>query len=457
MGGKDDPVILVVDDDESHLQVVEKVFVREGFKVLRAAEAVRALDLLRSEPVDLLVTDLQLPGMNGIELIKAAQVVQPTTEAIVMTAFGTVERAVEAMKEGAYDFIEKPIKRALLLKSARRALERRALLAENDELREALSHMRAERVLIGRSEEIRRLVEMVRQIAPTHATVLITGASGTGKDLVAQMLHQLSSRGGRAFVAVNCAALPTSLMESELFGHERGAFTGAHQRKLGRFEAADGGTLFLDEIGELPLDTQAKLLRVLEGGTFERVGGSKSVQVDVRIVAATNKILAEEVRLGRFREDLYYRLNVISIEVPTLAARRDDVPLLAEHFLRLFTAAHGRRVSGFSREAMAALCAYSWPGNVRELCNAVERAVVLCGQSVIDVGDLPAALGAGGGEVAPRVLSVPVGTPLESVKRMLILETLRMTRGDKRLASQLLGITTRTIYRLLEELGDEDR
>lgn len=317
--------ILVVDDDEGHLAIVGKVLQREGYEVVAAANGEAALERLRERQVDLIVTDLMMPGINGIDLLKAARAILPSVEVIVMTAFASVERAVEAMREGAYDFIEKPIKRALLLKSTRQALERKALVAENASLREALDQVRAEREIVGRSEPIRHVMEMVRQVAPTGATVLVQGASGTGKELVARAIHQFSTRRERPFIAVNCAALPAAILESELFGHEKGAFTGAHQRKPGRFELADGGTLFLDEIGELHHDMQAKLLRVLQEGEFERVGGTRPVQVDVRIVAATNKDLADEARNGRFREDLFYRLAVITLDMPTLAERRSGL------------------------------------------------------------------------------------------------------------------------------------
>ncbi|OIP30601.1 MAG: DNA-binding response regulator [Deltaproteobacteria bacterium CG2_30_63_29] len=444
--------VLVVDDDAGHLKTLEKVLTRDGFRVFMASTGQQALDCIRESAPDLVVTDLMMPGMSGVDLLKAAKTLQPSVEVIVMTAFGTVERAVDAMKEGAYDFIEKPIKRAALLKSARRALERKALVAENNTLRKELDHFLTQREIVGRSERIRRVLELVRQVAPTQTTVLILGASGTGKELVARALHRLSPRSSEAFITVNCAALPSSILESELFGHEKGAFTGAHQRKLGRFELANHGTLFLDEIGELPLDMQSKLLRVLQEGELERVGGTKAIQVDVRIVAATNKNLQEEVRAGRFRDDLFYRLNVIAVDLPSLAERREDIVLLAEHFLRHFVDVHKLAIGGYTRAALEALSAHDWPGNVRELKNVVERAVVLCKDNIIDLADLPAAVLASAESLpGQRNLLIPLGTPLEAVKRQVILETLQSVKGDKRLAAQLLGIATRTIYRLLEE------
>ena len=450
--------VLVVDDDTRHLKVIEKVFKREGYEVQSASDGSIALTLLRDHAFDLMVTDLMMPKMNGVELLKAARLVQPTVEVIVMTAFGTIERAVEAIKEGAYDFIEKPIKRATLVKSAKRALERKALVAENVQLKGKLASLQAERELVGQAEPFRRVMEMVQQVAPTQATVLVEGASGTGKELVARALHRLSPRADRAFVAVNCAALPESVLESEIFGHERGAFTGAHQRKPGRFELADGGTLFLDEIGELQQDIQAKLLRVLQEGEFERVGGTKPVKVDVRIITATNKDLQAEVQRGQFREDLFYRLNVIAIRLPSLAERHDDIPLLAEHFLQHFALRHQRQLKGFSPEALSALNRYRWPGNVRELRNVIERCVVLTNEPIIPLHQLPPEVqhAVGSQSQSANSLTVPLGTPLDQIKREVILETLSRVKGDKKVAAQLLGIATRTIYRVLEDQRDED-
>ncbi|MDX9720676.1 MAG: sigma-54 dependent transcriptional regulator [Myxococcota bacterium] len=449
--------ILVVDDDAGHLDVMCRVFAHERYQVGRAASAEEAIEALRGASFDVIVTDLMMPGLNGVELLKMAKLLQPMVEVIVMTAFGTVERAVEAMKEGAFDFIEKPVKRAPLVRSVGLALERKRLLAENVVLKRELRSLQADRQLIGRSESMLALQEMLRQVAPTQATVLIAGPSGTGKELVARAVHELSGRSERAFVALNCAALPASILESELFGHEKGAFTGAHQRKAGRFELADGGSLFLDEIGEMPLEMQAKLLRVLQEGEFERVGGTRALRVDVRIIAATNKQLEEEVLAGRFREDLFYRLNVIALELPPLCRRPDDIPLLVEHFLRGFAQTHGRRLEGISRSALEVLMNHSWPGNVRELRNVLERAVVLSPGPLIDVSDLPAGLGSmRGASGRGRELVFSVGTPLEQVKQRLVLETLKATGGDKQQAAALLDIAPRTIYRVLERVARGD-
>jgi two-component system response regulator HydG len=390
-----------------------------------------------------------MPGLDGMELLKAARALHPEAEVILMTAFGTVEKAVEAMRLGAYDFVTKPIKRDVLLKSARLALERQALLAENRALRAQLAGFKTERSIIGSSPALREVMELVKQAAPTRATVLLTGESGTGKELFARALHELSERRDRAFVAVNCAALPESLLEAELFGTEKGAFTGSTAR-AGRFEAADGGTLFLDEIGEIPLSVQVKLLRVLQEEEITRLGSNAGRRVDVRLIAATNKDLEDEVRAGRFRQDLYYRLHVIALHLPPLRARPDDISLLAAHFLRRYAERNGRVIGGITRAALDALLGWMWPGNVRELENTIERAVVLDKDGVLDVDDLPHRIthAPAGGE--DRAITIPLGVPLEEVERRVIQETLRMTGGNKRLTSQLLGIATRTLYRKIE-------
>jgi two-component system response regulator HydG len=394
--------------------------------------------------------------MSGEALLRAAKAVAPETEVVVMTAYGTVEAAVSAMKEGAYDFITKPVRRHAIVKSVRQALEKASLLAENRALKARLADLvgpGGEDRLLGSAPAFRAAVDALRQVAPTSATVLVTGESGTGKELAARMLHDLSPRAAGPFVPVNCAAIPETILESELFGYERGAFTGAVARKEGRFERAHGGTLFLDEVGEMPPAVQVKLLRVLQDGVVERLGGTQPVQVDVRIVAATNKDLAVEVKAGRFREDLFYRLNVVAIRLPPLRERGDDVPLLAAAFLRRIADKHGKRLAGFTPAALAALAAHDWPGNVRELEHAVERAVVLCRGDAVDVDDLPEALRATAAPPAaagPSAITVAIGTPMEEVERLVIRETLKHTRGDKTLAAQILGIAPRTIYRKLD-------
>jgi two-component system, NtrC family, response regulator HydG len=448
------PTLLIVDDEIAHLRTLEKLFNKEGYRVLAAENGERALELLRVEVVDLVITDLVMPELDGMDLLRLVRTLQPEAEVILMTAFGTVERAVAGMKEGAYDFIAKPIKRASILKAAAQALERRQLLAENRQLKAQLAQLAAsgqqtERPIIGQSAALRQALDLVRQVARSEATVLLTGESGTGKELFARMIYELSERSKGPFVAVNCAALPESIMESELFGYERGAFTGANTRRVGRFEAADGGTLLLDEVGEINPRVQVKLLRVLQEGSFERLGSNSAVQVDVRVIAATNRDLEDEIRAGNFREDLFYRLNVVRIEIPPLRHRREDIPLLAEHFLQRFRQRDGRGVRGIAREAMEAMVAYPWPGNVRELENVIERAVVLDRDGVVGEDDLPEHVSKTPADKPSGTLTLPLGSSLAEIEDIVLRETLKLAGGNKKLAAQILGITPRTIYRKL--------
>lgn len=444
--------ILVVDDDPSNRVTLQRLLEREGYRVSQADSGRTGLEVLRDSGIDLVLTDLKMPGMTGLDLLKAVRAIDPDIEVVVMTAYGTVETAVEAMKEGAYDFVAKPLKRLELVTTVRKALEKRALQVENRRLREQLGAI-GEGELIGRSDVMRALLDEVEQVAPSDATVLLSGHSGTGKGRIAKLLHRMSRRRDRRLVTVNCAALPESLLESELFGYEKGAFTGANSRKEGRFDLARGGTLFLDEITEIAPPVQVKLLRVLQEGEYERVGGTDTIQADVRVVAATNRDIEADVEAGRFRQDLFYRLNVIRLDVPDLRERDGDVPLLAQHFLAAFARKNNKDVVGFSPDALDAMNAYGWPGNVRELENAIERAVVLCRTEVIGVDDLPRAVrGARGGR---SFLSFEVGTPLKTVERRMIEATLRHCGGDKGLAASLLGITARTIYRREAEWAEE--
>ncbi|WP_044890120.1 sigma-54-dependent transcriptional regulator [Myxococcus hansupus] len=445
------PTVLVVDDDRANLDSVIRIFQREGMATLAAANGTEALELLRRPEVAAMVTDLMMPNMDGQELLRAARAIRPDVEVVLMTAYGTVETAVAAMKDGAYDFITKPLKRHALVKAIQKALEKRALVAENQSLKAKLAEMSAAggRSMVGQSPAFRAMLDTIRQAAPSTATVLLLGESGTGKELAARSVHEFSQRVRGPFVAVNCGALPENILEAELFGVERGAFTGAVARREGRFERAHGGTLFLDEVGEMPLPAQVKLLRALAEGEIERLGGTQTVKVDVRLVAATNKDLQKEVAEGRFREDLYYRLNVVEIRVPALASRREDIPLLADAFLRRFAAKNGKVLRGFSQEALGTLENYAWPGNVRELEHAVERAVVLARGEVLEASDLPESVRKGPLGSAGQLV-IPIGTPMEEIERRVIHETLRHTRGDKTLAARLLGIAARTIYRKLE-------
>jgi two-component system response regulator HydG len=368
-----------------------------------------------------------------------------------------VETAVQAMKEGAYDFITKPLKRQAIVKVVRQAAEKAALLAENKALKERLAEFSAggKRAIIGQSPAFRAVMDTLKQAAPSTATLLLLGESGTGKELFARAIHEASNRAGGPFVPINCAAIPETILESELFGYERGAFTGAIARKEGRFERASGGTLFLDEVGEMSPSVQVKLLRVLQEGEIERLGGSGPIKVDVRVVAATNKDLAGMVQQGRYRDDLYYRLNVVSIVLPPLRERREDIPLLANHFLRMYVQKNQKPISGFAKAALERMEAYAWPGNVRELENAVERAVVLSRGSAIELEDLPESV-RGGATGAERHVIIPIGMPMEEVELKVIQETLRHTKGDKTLAARLLGIAARTIYRKLDKSDGPD-
>jgi two-component system response regulator HydG len=451
-------VVLVVDDEPAIVESLGKIFKREGLTVLSATDGNAGLELLRRHRVGVLLTDLMMPRTTGMDLLRAAKTVAPETEVVLMTAYGTVETAVDAMKEGAYDFVTKPLKRAHVVRIVRNALEKQSLVLENRALKAQLTERRR-RTIIGTSLPWRRTMEIVMQAAPSEATVLLLGESGTGKELLARAVHDNSHRAKGPFVAINCAAIPESILEAELFGYEKGAFTGATQSREGRFEAASGGTLFLDEIGEIPRTVQVKLLRVLQEGEIERLGGGgKPRRIDIRLIAATNVNLAEEVRGGRFREDLYYRLNVIPVNVPPLRDRRDDVTLLVQHFLQLYAEKNGKAIAGCSAAALEKLVDYAWPGNVRELENAIERAVVLTRSSVIDEEALPREIrdAAASGVGAGAGLTFAVGTPLAEIEMRVIHETLRHTRGDKRLAAKLLGIATRTIYRRLEEKHPDD-
>lgn len=441
--------VLVVDDEPSNLESLHRIFTRERYRVLTAESGKAALEVCRRHRVHVVLTDLMMPGMGGIDLIKALGTVAPDVEVVVMTAYGTVETAVEAMREGAYDFVEKPLKRMQIVKSIKKALERQQLVTENRSLKQELTALR-ERPIVGSSPALRRALDMASQAAPSTATVLVLGESGTGKELLARQIHQQSGRGG-PFIAVNLAALPETIVEGELFGHEKGAFTGAVSRRDGRIAQASGGTLFLDEIGELSPAVQVKLLRVLQEGEYEPLGG-RVQQADFRLIAATNRDLEEEVGANRFRADLYYRLNVIAITCPTLSARRDDIPVLVDHFLQIYCQKNHKALLRVADDAMQHLCAYHWPGNVRELENVMERAVVLTQGDTLTKESLPPSIA----QAEPRQeqLSFAIGTPLEQIELEVIRATLRHTGGDKRLSAQLLGIATRTIYRKLSHLAE---
>ncbi len=443
-----DATILVVDDEPELCRALSKLLSRNGYRVLTAGNGEEALTVLRQQDVHLVLSDLQMPRMGGLELLKAAHVVSPSTQFVIITGHGTIETAVDAMLAGADNFIEKPFSTTTTLRVVRKALEKHMLIAENRQLRQKLAEIQGPSDIIGNSEPMRRAVETARQVADSSATILITGESGTGKEVFAAAIHRWSDRGKRPMISVSCAALPETLLEAELFGYEKGAFTGAVARRKGRFEAADRSTLFLDEVGEMSLTTQVKLLRVLQDSVIERLGGHESIPVDVRIIAATNADLPALVAEGRFREDLYYRLNVINLELPALRNRADDALLLADFFLQRYSRKNNKELGGFSPAALEALGRYHWPGNVRELENAVERAVVLSKGDLVDVDALPPSVVSGRSRF--DAVTIPVGTTLREAEMRLIEATLASTEGDKETAANILGIAARTIYRKMQ-------
>jgi two-component system response regulator HydG len=441
--------VLIVDDDNSLRDSLRKALEKEGYSVSEAASGTAGLEKVRGEPPEVALVDLKMPDMSGLDVLKSLKATAPEVEVIMMTGFGTIEKAVEAMKDGAYDFITKPFRRHVIVNALRKALEKRSLVAVNRHLRNQLEMALETHSIVGNSPAIRRVMELVEQVAPSSATVLIQGDSGSGKEWLANIIHNSSPRRGKPFIKVSCAALPETLLEAELFGYERGAFTGAVSRKEGRFELAHGGTLFLDEVGEISPAMQVKLLRVLQTGEFERLGGTRTISSDVRLIAATNADLKKRMEDGTFREDLFYRLNVITMTMPPLRDRLEDLPLLATHFVQVFRDKNSKRIRGISTDAMELLRNYAWPGNVRELENAMERAVVLSKDDLITPQDLPDVV-----VDRPREdseIRIPLGMPLEEVEKRVIRETLSRSNGEKAVTAKLLGISTRTIYRKLGE------
>jgi two-component system response regulator HydG len=455
--------ILLVDDDPQALESTRKILEFAGYEVMTASDGQNALETVRPSPgreggkFDLVVTDVRMPRLGGLEFLRALSLCGENMPVILMTAFGRIEDAVWAMKLGAVDFLTKPFKRQTLLTSVETALKRaRARVSDGTSFSQGADV--AGEPILGKSVAIRGLKDLIQRVAPTHANILLTGESGTGKELVARRLHQLSPRAGKQLIALNCAAVPEQLMESELFGFEKGAFTGATGAKEGLFEAANQGTLLLDEIGDMPLPLQAKLLRILQESEVRRIGSTQTKKVDVRVVAATHKDLKQEVAAGRFRQDLLYRLEVVGIHVPPLKERIEDLPELIIHFLKLACQRHGKGSISISSETFEVLALHSWPGNVRELANVVERAVVLARTECITVEELPPHLVANATlakknshpQASPSTISVPLGTSLKDVEELLIRKTLEATSGDKNMTAKLLGINSRTIYRKLE-------
>jgi DNA-binding NtrC family response regulator len=441
--------ILVVDDESSQLELVGGFLKKRGFETVLAESGAKALERFRAEPVDLVLTDQKMPDMSGLELLKAIRAINPETAVIVITAYGTVETAVAAIKSGAADYVTKPVNLDELLYRIEQVRERRRLLSENRDLREALRRNHRIEGIIGEGGKMIEVLSLARRVAPSEATVLIRGESGTGKELIAKAIHDAGARASFPLIRVNCAALPETLLESELFGHERGAFTGAVSMRKGRFELADGGTLFLDEIGDLSLPLQAKLLRVLQEKEFERVGSSKPIRVNVRVLAATHRNLEALVKAGQFREDLYYRLNVVTIVLPPLRERREDLPLLMDHFLRVFSEKNAKAIRGFTSEAREVLLRYDYPGNVRELENIIERAVVLTRDDVIGRADLPLAQELE--EAKSEQASLPAA--VEGVERRMIKEALARAGGVQTRAAEMLGLSERALRYKLKKYG----
>ncbi|MGQ9653234.1 MAG: sigma-54-dependent transcriptional regulator [Thermodesulfobacteriota bacterium] len=447
--------VLVAEDDGPVRASIVEFLEEDGFTVTQASTGEEALEEIKRENFDLVVTDLKMPGADGLEVLRAIQRDIPQTLGILITGFGTIQSAVQAMKLGAFEYLQKPINFDEFRMVLERALEYQRLHRENKHYRQELRRQFGFENIIGHSEAMQRTFDLVRRVADSDSTVIIYGESGTGKELIAKAIHYQSGRSEKPFVPINCAAIPADLLESELFGYEKGAFTGAHRTKIGRFEYADGGTLFLDEIGEMSPQLQVKLLRALQERSFERLGGVKPVQVDVRIISATNQDLEKAVSDGRFREDLFYRLSVIPIHIPPLRHRREDIPLLVEHFLERFNKGKNREVSGLSREAMDRLIQYAWPGNVRELENLMERLVVLKRCGTIELEDLPEKMSSRSRLALPTNVVLPeegihLDSAVESFERELILQALRRTKGVKKDAAKLLRMKRTTLIQKMK-------
>jgi two-component system, NtrC family, response regulator AtoC len=446
------PTILIVDDERNTRDGLQRAL-QGRYEVLLAEDSQKAMQILESTAVDVLLTDLKMPGIDGMDLLRRAMALPQPPVCIMMTAYGSIENAVQAMQAGAYHYVTKPVNLDELDVIVERALKSRRLEAENINLREQIDHKFGLENIIGESPAMRQVFETVQQVAPTRTTVLITGETGTGKELIAKAVHNLSPRKNGPFIAVHAAALPSTLLESELFGHEKGAFTGAVERRIGRFELADRGTLFLDEIGELEPLMQVKLLRVLEEHAFERVGGAKTLQVDVRLVAATNRNLKKLVNEGKFRDDLFYRLSVVAVDLPPLRERREDIPLLVKSFLDEVNRENGKQVREVTPEALNLLLAYDWPGNVRELRNVIEQMVVLARAERLTVRDVPPQVR--GAADLTKISVVRTGMTVEEAERQLIMQALKETDGNRTQAARKIGISRRTLHRKLKQYGLE--
>lgn len=442
--------ILIIDDEKNIREGLGAAFEMEGYEVRLAANGKEGLDCIAKGDIDLVVTDLRMDGISGEEVLRRVTTETPGIPVIVLTGHGSIDAAVDAMRNGAYDFLTKPLNLDRLSMLVKRALERRELSLQHTQLKAEVSSAHTLDNMIGKSGEMQKVFTLIKKVAPTKASVLITGESGVGKELVADAIHNLSPRSAHEMIKVHCAALSETLLESELFGHEKGAYTGAEKMQKGRFELAHESTIFLDEIGEVNASVQVKLLRVLQDHKIIRVGGEKTIDIDVRVIAATNRDMEKEVKEGRFREDLYYRLNVVHIAVPPLRERRDDIPLLLNAFLKEYAKENGKNVTGIDNRARALLYKYDWPGNIRELRNCIESAVVMCGGNEITPEDLPPTVSA---SIAAPSITIPVGTTLDDAEKAIICENLAANKGNKSKTADILGIGRKTLHRKLQEYG----
>lgn len=440
--------ILIIDDEKNIREGLGAALEMEGYKIALASDGKAGLERLVKGDIDLVITDLRMPEVSGEHVLAKVSAENPGVPVIVLTGHGSIDSAVDAMRNGAYDFLTKPLNLDQLVLIVKRALQGRELVLKHKELQEELNSRKSFESIIGKSAEMQKIFEIVRKAAGSKASVLITGESGVGKELIANALHNLSSRRDNSLIKVHCAALSENLLESELFGHEKGAFTGATSLKRGRFELANGGTIFLDEIGEIDQNVQIKILRVLQDKRFERVGGEETLEVDVRVIAATNRDLEAEIAAGRFREDLYYRLNVVHIHVPPLRDRRDDIPLLITAFLQEFAKENGKTIEGIDSRARSALYKFDWPGNIRQLRNCLESAVVMSSGPIIKLEDLPPSIA---GSSQTDIIEVPAGIPMAEAEKMLILQNLAINKGNKTKTADILGIGRKTLHRKLDE------
>jgi len=446
--------ILIADDETAITEALSDMLQMEGYKTSVAENGKKALELIHSEAYELVLVDLMLPDVTGLEILEEIKKEGLSTEVIIITGKGTIDTAVEAMKAGAYDYLTKPVEPNRLRSIIPRALEHQNLIQTNKQLQKTIEQLSGFEDMIGQHEKMVKVYQLIESVADTTANVFITGESGTGKELVARAIHRKSSRSEGPFVAVNCSALPGEILENELFGHEKGAFTGALNSKAGCFEMADGGTLFLDEIGDMPSNIQSKLLRALEERSFRRLGGSKEIKVDVRVIAATNRDVQKAMKEGTLREDLYFRLSVVDIELPPLRERMSDLNPLLEKFLLMFNEKNNKNVKGFSRECLDLFRKYQWPGNVRELKNLVERAVILCDSDTIELRHLPKHIFQFG--TADDSESIQVGKPLHEIEKQVIFKTLEQTGNNKTKAAQLLGISLKTLHNKLNKYYSEE-